>query len=78
MHANARLTIHGHRIAVIENEFGEIAVDSDLVLTSDVPVGAGLSSSAALECAVLTALVDLNAIEITPIDRAMLARRAEN
>ena len=26
---------HGHRIAVIENEFGEIDVDSDLVLTSD-------------------------------------------
>lgn len=26
---------HGHRIAVIENEFGEIDVDSDLVLSSD-------------------------------------------
>lgn len=26
---------HGHRIAVIENEFGEIDVDSDLVLASD-------------------------------------------
>ena len=26
---------HGHRIAVIENEFGEIDVDSDLVLTSE-------------------------------------------
>ncbi|WP_066740750.1 GTP-binding protein [Cupriavidus sp. D384] len=26
---------HGHRIAVIENEFGEVDVDSDLVLTSD-------------------------------------------
>jgi galactokinase len=51
---------------------------ADLVLTSDVPVGAGLSSSAALECAVLTALVDLNAIEIAPIDRAKLAQRAEN
>ena len=25
---------HGHRIAVIENEFGEVDVDSDLVLTS--------------------------------------------
>ena len=26
---------HGHRIAVIENEFGEIDVDSDLVMTSE-------------------------------------------
>jgi len=26
---------HGHRIAVIENEFGEVDVDSDLVLSSD-------------------------------------------
>ena len=26
---------HGHRIAVIENEFGEIDVDSDLVLSSE-------------------------------------------
>ncbi len=26
---------HGHRIAVIENEFGEINIDSDLVMTSE-------------------------------------------
>ena len=26
---------HGHRIAVIENEFGEVDVDSDLVLSSE-------------------------------------------
>jgi G3E family GTPase len=26
---------HGHRIAVIENEFGEVDVDSELVMTSD-------------------------------------------
>ena len=26
---------HGHRIAVIENEFGEVDVDSDLVMTSE-------------------------------------------
>jgi galactokinase len=57
----------GHRVA-----------GADLVLTSDVPVGAGLSSSAALECAVLTALVDLSGIELAPLERAKLARRAEN
>ena len=51
---------------------------ADLVLTSDVPEGAGLSSSAALECSVLTALADLNDLDIAGLDRAKLARRAEN
>ena len=51
---------------------------ADLVLTSDVPVGAGLSSSAALECGVLTALADLSGVEIAPLERAKIARRAEN
>ncbi|MGD7706959.1 galactokinase [Microlunatus sp. Y2014] len=51
---------------------------ADLVLESDVPVGAGLSSSAALECAVLTALAELNGLDIAGMDRARLARTAEN
>ena len=40
--------------------------------------GRGLSSSAALECAVLTALADLNDLDIAGLERAKLARRAEN
>ena len=51
---------------------------ADLVLTSDVPLGAGLSSSAALECATVTALADLNDLDIDPMQRAKLARRGEN
>ena len=51
---------------------------ADLVLTSDVPKGAGLSSSAALECAVLIALADLDELDIPGLERAKLARRAEN
>jgi galactokinase len=59
-------------------EAGHQVGGADLVLTSDVPLGAGLSSSAAIECAALAALADLNGLDIAPMDRAKLARVAEN
>jgi galactokinase len=59
-------------------EAGHRIGGADLVLTSDVPEGAGLSSSAALQCAVLAALADLNDLEIAGLERAKLARRSEN
>jgi galactokinase len=59
-------------------EAGHRIGGADLVLSSDVPAGAGLSSSAALECAVLVALADLNDLDIAGLERAKLARRAEN
>ncbi|SEQ29833.1 galactokinase [Microlunatus flavus] len=59
-------------------EAGHHVRGADLVLGSDVPAGAGLSSSAALECAVLTALVELSGLDVAPLDRARLARRCEN
>jgi galactokinase len=57
---------------------GHTVEGADVVLTSDVPLGAGLSSSAAIECAALAAFADLNALDIAPLDRAKLARTAEN
>ena len=56
---------------------------ADLVIAGDVPAGAGLSSSAALECATLLALLGLAGREVGPdhAERAELARwaqRAEN
>jgi len=49
-----------------------------VLLDSDVPVGAGLSSSAALTCSVALALRDLVAPELDAPDLVELARRAEN
>ena len=49
-----------------------------LRIRSEVPVGAGLSSSHALECAVLTALCDLGSIDLPMADRPKLVQRAEN
>jgi galactokinase len=49
-----------------------------MAITSDVPLGAGLSSSAALESSVLTALVDLGGLDLPVEQRPRLAQRAEN
>jgi galactokinase len=49
-----------------------------IALASDVPLGSGLSSSAALESAVLTALVELGGLDLPVEKRPALAQRAEN
>ncbi|MEU9252957.1 galactokinase [Streptomyces sp. NPDC048270] len=51
---------------------------ADLHVRSDVPTGAGLSSSAALEVATALALADLHGLPLTRPELAALARRAEN
>lgn len=50
----------------------------DLLIESDVPHGAGLSSSAALECSVGLAVADLTGAAVRPLEMARLAQRAEN
>ncbi|HEX5205492.1 MAG TPA: galactokinase [Actinoplanes sp.] len=49
-----------------------------IALDSEVPVGSGLSSSAALESSVLTALIDLGGLDVPLEQRPALAQRAEN
>ncbi|MFI7575086.1 galactokinase [Micromonospora sp. NPDC049497] len=49
-----------------------------LAIASDVPLGSGLSSSAALEAAVLAALVDLGGLDLPTDRQPRLAQRAEN
>lgn len=47
-------------------------------LQSNVPIGSGLSSSAALEVAVLKGLTQLFKIKISPVEIAKLGQRVEN
>ena len=60
----------------------EVGADSargfDLAITSEVPMGAGLSSSAALETAVLVGLCRLWGLEVDRRTLARLGQRAEN
>jgi galactokinase len=49
-----------------------------MAIASNVEMGSGLSSSAALECAALGALTTAGGVQIERIEQARLAQRAEN
>lgn len=51
---------------------------ADLLVDSTVPVGAGLSSSAALECATAVAFADLLKADVPRTSLALIAQRAEH
>jgi galactokinase len=51
---------------------------ADLAIAGDVPQGAGLSSSAALEVAVAGALCAVSGMEVDRRDLALLCQKAEN
>jgi galactokinase len=57
---------------------GQPARGLDLLLDSDVPRGAGLSSSHAIECAVISALNELTAAGLDDRDMVLATQRAEN
>jgi galactokinase len=59
-------------------EAGAELAGVELLIDSDVPIGAGLSSSAALECSVALALHDLYELRLSRQDLALVAQRAEN
>jgi galactokinase len=59
-------------------EAGRRAVGADLEVSSTVPIGAGLSSSAAFEVATALALCDVAAFTQDSVDLARLAQRAEH
>jgi len=50
----------------------------DICIQGNIPIGAGLSSSAAVECAVLFTLNELYQLEYTKIEMALMAQKAEH
>ncbi|GAA1349250.1 galactokinase [Streptomyces beijiangensis] len=59
-------------------EAGHAVTGADIHLTSTVPTGAGLSSSAALEIVTALALNDLYELGLSAQELAVIAQRAEN
>ncbi len=68
----------GYPAGVVQGLGERAAGGMSVLVDSDVPAGAGLSSSAALTCAVALALRDLLAPELTRQDLIELARGSEN
>ena len=65
-------------VAWILQQAGFPVGGADVYLTSTVPVGSGLSSSAALECATALALAGVSGFELTKAELARHTQRAEN
>jgi galactokinase len=68
----------GYPAGVVEGLRDRLTGGVSVLVDTDVPVGAGLSSSAALTCSVALALHDLVAPELSRTDLVDLARRSEN
>jgi galactokinase len=65
-------------VAAVMRSRGILIVGANLVIKGDVPIGAGLSSSAALEVATATALLGVSGIQLDPRDTAATCQRAEH
>ncbi len=57
---------------------GHKVLGGDLVVDGDVPLGSGLSSSAALEMATALALSEISGIPWSPVEMALLGQRVES
>ena len=71
-----------NNLATNENNFAKIKEDFNggfsICFQGNIPLGAGLSSSAAVECAVLFALNELYNLSLTKMQMALMAQTAEH
>jgi galactokinase len=56
----------------------DLAAGFDICIQGNIPLGAGLSSSAAVECAVLFAINELYSLSLTKMQMALMAQTAEH
>ena len=68
--------VHGVALALIDAGFPIQGAHLDI--ESDIPTGAGLSSSAAVEVSTALALLSASGLHAGPLDVAKICRRAEN
>lgn len=65
-------------VALMLGRSGKHLKGANLIIRGDVPIGSGLSSSAAIEVSTGFALLKNSGIEVERVDLARLAQRAEN
>ena len=65
-------------VAYALQQEGYVLRGIDAAIVGNVPIGSGLSSSAAIEVATAVAWRDLCALDITPVELALLCQRAES
>lgn len=59
-------------------ERGHYLTGFNLLIDGDIPIGAGMSSSAAVECAVVFALNELFQLGLSKMDMVLIAQKAEH
>jgi galactokinase len=65
-------------VAWAARKAGYLIGGASIAIDSDLPAGAGLSSSAALECAIALALTELSSVTLARTELVRIARHAEN
>lgn len=77
-HATQHWSDYVRAVAWVLERAGLRLRGADLVISSNIPLGAGLSSSAAIEVSTAYALLDASGTQIDPTELARLCQRAEN
>jgi galactokinase len=69
---------YGAGVAWALRQAGYVIHGANIAIDSDLPTGVGLSSSAALECAIALALTEMSGVTVPRTELARIARQAEN